>query len=113
MARALLYDSPGEPLDVLRLEQQDPKHDGAPGADEIAIEMILVGFMSAQMGNDRACAHPCDHIPQSQAPINPSDINTVQGKYPLMPQLPKGVPGHEGVGRVAAVGSGVSVVSAV
>lgn len=38
-----------------------------------------------------------------QAPINPSDINTVQGKYPLSPPLP-GVPGHEGVGEVTAVG---------
>ncbi len=45
-----------------------------------------------------------------QAPINPSDINTVQGKYPLQPQLPGGVPGHEGVGRVEVVGSAVSVV---
>lgn len=42
-----------------------------------------------------------------QAPINPSDINTVQGKYPLQPGLP-GVPGHEGVGKVVKVGSKVS-----
>lgn len=38
-----------------------------------------------------------------QAPINPSDINTVQGKYPLKPTLP-GVPGHEGLGQVTALG---------
>lgn len=38
-----------------------------------------------------------------QAPINPSDINTIEGKYPITPELP-GVPGHEGVGVVEAVG---------
>ena len=42
-----------------------------------------------------------------QAPINPSDINTVQGKYPLKPTLP-GVPGHEGLGQVTALGPKVS-----
>ena len=41
--------------------------------------------------------------PAPQAPINPSDINTIEGKYPLKPELP-GVPGHEGVGVVEAVG---------
>jgi len=39
----------------------------------------------------------------SRLPVNPSDINTIQGKYPLQPRLP-GVPGHEGVGRVVNVG---------
>ena len=42
-----------------------------------------------------------------QAPINPSDLNTVQGKYPITPPLP-GTPGHEGVGVVETVGSQVS-----
>ena len=46
-----------------------------------------------------------------QSPINPSDINTVEGKYPLAPKLPGGVPGHEGVGRVTHVGSEVLVYS--
>lgn len=35
-----------------------------------------------------------------QAPVNPSDINSVEGKYPLRAGLPGAVPGHEGVGRV-------------
>lgn len=43
-----------------------------------------------------------------QCPINPSDVNTVQGKYPLMPKLP-GTPGHEGVGEVVAKGDEVRV----
>jgi hypothetical protein len=42
-----------------------------------------------------------------QAPINPSDINTVQGKYPLVPALPGAVPGHEGVAKVVRTGSQV------
>ena len=46
-------------------------------------------------------------LPRTQSPINPSDINTVEGKYPLMPRLPGGVPGHEGVGRVLSVGDQV------
>lgn len=42
-----------------------------------------------------------------QSPINPSDVNTVQGKYPIGPPLPGGVPGHEGVAEVVAVGEQV------
>ncbi|XP_063810593.1 enoyl-[acyl-carrier-protein] reductase, mitochondrial isoform X2 [Pseudophryne corroboree] len=41
------------------------------------------------------------------APINPSDINMVQGTYALLPQLPA-VGGNEGVGVVAEVGAHVS-----
>ncbi|XP_075709445.1 enoyl-[acyl-carrier-protein] reductase, mitochondrial isoform X2 [Rhinoderma darwinii] len=41
------------------------------------------------------------------APINPSDINMVQGTYALLPQLPS-VGGNEGVGVVAEVGNHVS-----
>jgi NADPH:quinone reductase-like Zn-dependent oxidoreductase len=37
-------------------------------------------------------------------PINPSDINQIQGVYPLKPQLPKGIGGNEGVFAVEAVG---------
>lgn len=38
------------------------------------------------------------------APINPADLNVLEGKYGLLPSLPC-VPGHEGVGRVLAVGA--------
>lgn len=41
------------------------------------------------------------------APINPSDLLTVRGQYGVRPELPA-VPGYEGVGRVAAVGDGVT-----
>ncbi len=40
------------------------------------------------------------------APINPADINVLEGKYPVRPALP-GVPGVEGAGVVEALGPGV------
>ncbi|KAM6218004.1 enoyl-[acyl-carrier-protein] reductase, mitochondrial [Rhynchocyon petersi] len=43
------------------------------------------------------------------APINPSDINMIQGNYGLLPKLPA-VGGNEGVGQVVAVGSSVTGV---
>lgn len=39
------------------------------------------------------------------APVNPADINTIQGTYAVQPPLPA-VPGNEGVGEVVAVGEG-------
>ncbi|XP_072356967.1 enoyl-[acyl-carrier-protein] reductase, mitochondrial isoform X2 [Scyliorhinus torazame] len=41
------------------------------------------------------------------APINPSDINMVQGTYPILPDLPA-IGGNEGVGQVMDVGSKVT-----
>lgn len=43
------------------------------------------------------------------APINPADINTIQGVYPIKPPLPS-VPGNEGVGQIIQVGEGVANV---
>uniref|UniRef100_A0A7R9JT01 Enoyl-[acyl-carrier-protein] reductase, mitochondrial n=1 Tax=Timema genevievae TaxID=629358 RepID=A0A7R9JT01_TIMGE len=40
------------------------------------------------------------------APLNPADINTIQGVYPAKPPLPA-VPGNEGVGEILSVGSDV------
>lgn len=44
------------------------------------------------------------------APINPSDVLTLTGDYGILPSLPA-VGGNEGVGRVAALGEGVSGLS--
>jgi NADPH:quinone reductase-like Zn-dependent oxidoreductase len=44
------------------------------------------------------------------APINPSDVLTLTGHYGVLPPLPA-VGGNEGVGRVVAVGDGVSGVA--
>jgi trans-2-enoyl-CoA reductase len=42
-----------------------------------------------------------------QAPINPADINTVQGKYPVKPTFPA-IGGNECVGEVLQVGPNVT-----
>ncbi|KAJ7947747.1 Zinc-binding alcohol dehydrogenase family protein [Quillaja saponaria] len=44
------------------------------------------------------------------APINPSDINRIEGVYPVRPQVPA-VGGYEGVGEVHSVGSAVKDLS--
>jgi trans-2-enoyl-CoA reductase len=41
------------------------------------------------------------------SPINPADINVLEGKYPIRPELP-GTPGVEGVGLVEECGAGVT-----
>jgi trans-2-enoyl-CoA reductase len=41
------------------------------------------------------------------APINPADLNVIEGKYPLRPELP-GVPGIEGAGIIASIGPEVA-----
>uniref|UniRef100_F7EMA5 Enoyl-[acyl-carrier-protein] reductase, mitochondrial n=1 Tax=Monodelphis domestica TaxID=13616 RepID=F7EMA5_MONDO len=43
------------------------------------------------------------------APVNPADINVIQGTYALLPKLPA-VGGNEGVGQVLEVGSEVTRV---
>ena len=40
------------------------------------------------------------------APVNPADLNILEGKYGELPELPATV-GNEGVGRVVALGDGV------
>ncbi|OEL27775.1 putative trans-2-enoyl-CoA reductase, mitochondrial [Dichanthelium oligosanthes] len=42
------------------------------------------------------------------APINPSDINRIEGVYPVRPPLPGAVGGYEGVGQVHALGPAVT-----
>ncbi|AMW05755.1 zinc-dependent alcohol dehydrogenase family protein [Gemmatimonas phototrophica] len=57
----------------------------APGAGEVLLELLA-------------------------APINPSDVLTITGQYGALPPLPA-VGGNEGVGRVAALGEGVTGVA--
>jgi NADPH:quinone reductase-like Zn-dependent oxidoreductase len=56
-----------------------------PGAGEVLVEMIA-------------------------APINPSDVLTITGQYGALPPLPA-IGGNEGVGRVAALGDGVTGIA--
>src|SRR4051794_34425484 len=79
---AAVYETHGNPPEVLRVvEQPWPK----PQPDEAVVQM-------------RA------------APLNPADINAIEGKYPIRPPLPA-TPGMEGAGVVVEVGSAVSAVA--
>uniref|UniRef100_A0A182P7I4 Enoyl-[acyl-carrier-protein] reductase, mitochondrial n=1 Tax=Anopheles epiroticus TaxID=199890 RepID=A0A182P7I4_9DIPT len=75
MAKVLRYGEFGEPGKVLQL-QEEPVPD--PKQGEVLIKTL-------------------------GAPINPADINTIQGKYPVKPAFPA-VGGNECVGEVLAIG---------
>jgi len=78
-ATAAIFARHGNPLEVLETATAELP---APGPGEALVSGIL-------------------------APINPADLNTIEGSYPARPPLP-GTPGVEGAGRVAAVGPGVT-----
>uniref|UniRef100_A0A2M4ALQ0 Enoyl-[acyl-carrier-protein] reductase, mitochondrial n=1 Tax=Anopheles triannulatus TaxID=58253 RepID=A0A2M4ALQ0_9DIPT len=81
VAKVLRYGEFGEPAKVLRL-QEEPVPEPKDG--EVLIRTL-------------------------GAPINPADINTIQGKYPVKPTFPA-VGGNECVGEVVAIGgSGTSL----
>lgn len=82
-ASKLIYTEYGDPVKVVQ-KQQDPIPEVKP--DEILIKMLA-------------------------APVNPADINTIQGKYPARPALPA-VPGNEGVGVVIKTGDTVNDIKA-
>uniref|UniRef100_A0A182Q4B3 Enoyl-[acyl-carrier-protein] reductase, mitochondrial n=1 Tax=Anopheles farauti TaxID=69004 RepID=A0A182Q4B3_9DIPT len=75
MAKVLRYGEFGEPAKVLRLQEEPIP---TPKHGEVLIKTL-------------------------GAPINPADINTIQGKYPVKPTFPA-VGGNECVGEVVAVG---------
>ncbi|XP_053669638.1 enoyl-[acyl-carrier-protein] reductase, mitochondrial [Anopheles nili] len=75
MAKVLRYKEYGEPANVLHL-QEEPIPDLQDG--EVLIKTL-------------------------GAPVNPADINTIQGKYPVRPTFPA-VGGNECVGEVIALG---------
>ena len=78
---AAVYETHGNPEDVLGVESRSWP---TPATDEAVVKM-------------RA------------APINPADLNQIEGKYPLRPQLPA-TPGFEGAGVVVALGANVSAI---
>ena len=43
------------------------------------------------------------------APINPADVNSIQGTYAILPERLPAVPGGEGVGEVIHVGDQVEL----
>jgi trans-2-enoyl-CoA reductase len=76
--KAAIYETHGNPAEVLRVVE---KPWPTPGPDEVVVKM-------------------------SAAPINPADLNSIEGKYPIRPPLPA-TPGMEGAGEVVEVGSAV------
>jgi NADPH:quinone reductase-like Zn-dependent oxidoreductase len=80
--KQILLDRYGQPEEGLRCA--DVPDVGAPGAGEVVFEVLAF-------------------------PINPADISFCRGTYRLKPELPA-TPGAECVGRVAAVGAGVTHV---
>jgi trans-2-enoyl-CoA reductase len=72
----------GQPEDVVRCI--DAPDVGAPGAGEVVFDVLAF-------------------------PINPADVSMCKGNYRLRPTLPA-TPGAECIGRVTAVGAGVSHV---
>src|SRR6476469_5136643 len=76
---AAVYETHGNPADVLRIETGPWP---TPVADEAVVKM-------------------------SAAPINPADLNQIEGKYPVRPEFPA-TPGFEGAGVIVELGSGAT-----
>ena len=76
---AAVYEKHGNPADVLHVETRPWP---TPAADEAVVKM-------------RA------------APINPADLNQIEGKYPVRAELPA-TPGFEGAGVVIEFGADVN-----
>uniref|UniRef100_UPI001CB89F12 enoyl-[acyl-carrier-protein] reductase, mitochondrial n=1 Tax=Erigeron canadensis TaxID=72917 RepID=UPI001CB89F12 len=79
---AVFYETHGPPDSVTKIVQLPPVE---IKSDDVCVKMLA-------------------------APINPSDINRIQGVYPVRPPVPA-VGGYEGVGEVHSVGSSVQGLS--
>jgi len=79
--KAIVYERHGNPAEVLQIKAEPWPQ---PAVDEAIVAM-------------RA------------APINPADINAIEGKYPGRREVPA-VPGFEGAGVVVEVGANVSTI---
>uniref|UniRef100_A0A0D3A8N8 Enoyl-[acyl-carrier-protein] reductase, mitochondrial n=1 Tax=Brassica oleracea var. oleracea TaxID=109376 RepID=A0A0D3A8N8_BRAOL len=81
-SKAIVYEQHGSPDSVTRLVNLPPVE---VRDNDVCVKMIA-------------------------APINPSDINRIEGVYPVRPPVPA-IGGYEGVGEVYAVGSKVNALS--
>ncbi len=79
---AAVYEKHGNPADVLRVETRPWP---TLAADEAVVKM-------------------------SAAPINPADLNQIEGKYPIRAELPA-TPGFEGAGVVIDIGANITNIS--
>ncbi|MEP6808834.1 MAG: 2-enoyl thioester reductase domain-containing protein [Chthoniobacterales bacterium] len=73
--RAAVYEAHGNPAEVLKVVEQPWP---TPAAGEVVVRLLA-------------------------APLNPADINAIEGKYPVRPTLPA-TPGMEGAGTVVEMG---------
>ncbi|XP_028783828.1 enoyl-[acyl-carrier-protein] reductase, mitochondrial [Neltuma alba] len=64
----------------------------------------LIGLPPFEIKENDVC------VKMLAAPINPSDINRIEGVYPVRPPLPA-IGGYEGIGEVHSVGSAVTALS--
>ncbi|UMM18232.1 hypothetical protein L5515_014392 [Caenorhabditis briggsae] len=80
--RQLAYEGYGNPPEAIQLKSINIGD--KPAADQVFVKWIA-------------------------APINPADLNQIQGVYPVKPTLPA-VGGNEGFGKVISVGSNVKSV---
>ncbi|KOB69835.1 putative zinc binding dehydrogenase [Operophtera brumata] len=78
MSKQLVYSEFGDPLHVVKFRECT--------VPPLASQEVLVRMLAA--------------------PVNPADINTIQGKYPVKVNLPS-IAGNEGVGVVESTGSEV------
>jgi trans-2-enoyl-CoA reductase len=76
---AVVYEKHGNPPDVLRVESR-------PWPTPVQGEAV---------------------VKMQAAPINPADLNQIEGKYPVRPELPA-TPGFEGAGVVVELGANVN-----
>lgn len=76
--KAAVYETHGNPAEVLRVVELPLAQ---PASHEVVVKMLA-------------------------APINPADLNSIEGKYPIKAPLPA-TPGMEGAGVVIEVGAAV------
>lgn len=74
-------------------------HQFGPAAESLSIDDLPV----------REPGPGCLAIEMLAAPVNPADLNVIEGKYGELPELPSPI-GNEGVGIVTACGPGVDHV---
>ena len=67
---------------------------------------ILLSRLQNALNSSTATSMAFHRRRSLQAPVNPADINQIQGKYGAKPDLPA-VPGNEGVGVVKSAANQV------
>uniref|UniRef100_A0A0N4ZYP6 Enoyl-[acyl-carrier-protein] reductase, mitochondrial n=1 Tax=Parastrongyloides trichosuri TaxID=131310 RepID=A0A0N4ZYP6_PARTI len=77
--KSLIYEEYGDPQTVIKLKTTNID-------ENLSKDQIIVKWLAS--------------------PLNPADINQIQGVYPVKPKLPA-VPGNEGCGRVIKVSNSV------